>query len=69
MRISVLGAGEMGEGMAVALAAAGVSQVYVANRGDGSNPVKVTTTPRSYAPSWAPDGAKIAYIYDPLPGG
>lgn len=30
--VLVLGAGEMGEGMAVALAAAGVSQVYVANR-------------------------------------
>ena len=46
----------------------GAPEVYVAAR-DGSNPVRVTSTPRSFAPSWAPDGSKLAYINDPVPGG
>ncbi len=46
----------------------GAPEVYVANR-DGSNPVKLTSNPRSFAPAWAPDGTKLAYINDPAPRG
>jgi Tol biopolymer transport system component len=46
----------------------GAPQVYVASR-DGTNPVKLTNRPRSFAPAWAPDGTKLVYINDPVPGG
>jgi Tol biopolymer transport system component len=45
----------------------GGPEVYVANR-DGSNVVKLTTRPKSFSPTWAPNGAMLAYINDPLPG-
>ncbi|MGI8810776.1 MAG: LpqB family beta-propeller domain-containing protein [Acidimicrobiales bacterium] len=46
----------------------GSPQIYVANR-DGSNVVKLTSRARSFTPAWAPDSTKLAYIYDPAPGG
>ena len=47
----------------------GAPEVYVAAAHDGSNPVKLTSKPRSFAPAWAPDGSKLVYINDPVPGG
>jgi Tol biopolymer transport system component len=46
----------------------GGPEVYVADR-DGSNLVKLTGKPRSFAPAWSPDGRMLAYINDPVPGG
>ncbi len=44
----------------------GTAEVYLVNR-DGSGLVRLTTRPRSFTPAWAPNGAQILFILDPLP--